>query len=75
MPTFYEVYNKLIEKGPARVISSRDTEYRVEARDSSIIAFPKSGRVTIHEECWGMAVTCQGTRTGGVYNGSYSIYD
>ena len=75
MPTFYEVYNKLIEKGPAKVISGKGTEYRVEAKNGNIVAFPKSGRVTIHQDCWGIAVTCQGTRAGGIYNGSYSIYD
>ncbi len=47
----------------------------MEARNGTIIAFPKSGRVTIHEDCWGKPITCQGTRAGGLYNGSYSIYD
>lgn len=75
MPTFSEVYGKLIEKGSARAVSSRGTEYRVEARNGNIIAFPKSGRLTIHEDCWGKVTTCQGTRAGGIYNGSYSIYD
>lgn len=75
MPTFINVYNLLEKKGPAEVVSSRGTQYRVEARNGSIVAFPRSGRVSIHEDCWGMPVTCQGTRAGGVYNGSYSIYD
>jgi hypothetical protein len=75
MPTFIEVYNKLLKKGNGKVISSRGTEYRVEARDGKIIAFPKAGRITIHEDCWGKNITCQGTRAGGIYNGKYSIYD
>jgi len=66
---------KLVERGPAKVTSSRGTEYRVEARNGNIIAFPKSGRITIHKDCWGKAITCQGIRAGGRYNGSYSICD
>lgn len=75
MYTFNEVYNLLLMKGSGKTISSRGTEYRIEARNGNIIAFPKSGRITIHEDCWGMNITCQKTRPGGVYNGSYSIYD
>ncbi|NNU78170.1 hypothetical protein [Clostridium estertheticum] len=75
MPTFSEVYGKLIEKGLGKAISSRGTEYRLESRNGNIIASPKSGILTIHEDCWGKAITCQGTRAGGIYNGSYSIYD
>lgn len=72
--TFEEVYNLLIKKGEGRVISSRGTVYRIEARNGNIICFPKSGRITIHSDCWGENLTCQGTRAGGIYNGEYSIY-
>lgn len=75
MPTFNEVYGLLLRKGPGRSESSRGTQYRLEAKGGNILAFPKKGRVTIHPDCWGQSLTCQGTRSGGVYNGPYSIYD
>lgn len=75
MCEFIKVYNKLLEKGSGKAISSRGTEYRIEARDGKILAFPKTGRVTICEKCWGKNSTCQRTRAGGIYNGKYSIYD
>jgi hypothetical protein len=75
MLKFDEVYNKLLKKSSGKAISSRGTEYRIEARDGKILAFPKTGRVTIHKDCWGKNITCQGTRAGGIYNGTYSIYD
>ena len=58
-----------------KIISNRGTEYMIEARNGNILAFPKSGRITIHEDCWGKNITCQGTRAGGIYNGLNSIYD
>jgi hypothetical protein len=75
MITFDEMYNKLIEKGEGRVVSSKGTEYRIEARDGMIIAYPRSGDVRIHKDCWGENTTCKGTRAGGIYNGPYSIFD
>lgn len=75
MITFQEVHNLLEKKGSGKTISSRNTEYKIEARNGNIIAFPRSGRITIHEDCWGLNVTCQKTRAGGIYNGIYSIYD
>ena len=75
MPSFSEVYELLIRKGPGRADSSRGIIYRIEARNGNIIAFPRSGRVTIHADCWGDNITCQRTRAGGIYNGPYTIYD
>lgn len=75
MPTFSEVYEMLLRKGPGKAISSRQTIYRIEALNGDIVAFPRSGRVSIHADCWGVSITCQGTRAGGIYNGTYSIYD
>jgi predicted RNase H-like HicB family nuclease len=74
-PTFDQVYALLCGKGPGVAISSRGTHYRLEGRDGKILAFPKSGRVTIHADFWGEDRTCQATRAGGIYNGPYSIYD
>jgi hypothetical protein len=73
--SFEDVYRMLETKGPGRATSNGGTEYRIEARDGNIIAFPRSGRVTIHHDCWFQTTTCQGTRAGGVYNGPYSILD
>lgn len=75
MPSFAEVYELLLRKGPGRAVSSRQTQYRIEAISGNIVAFPKSGRVTIHQDCWGQNITCHRTRAGGIYNGTYTIYD
>ena len=75
MISFSEMYKMLEGKGPGKAISSRGTIYRIEARNNNIIAFPKSGRITIHNDCWSNPITCQGTRAGGIYNGPYSIFD
>jgi len=78
-PTFEQVYVRLRERGPARVLSSRATEYTVMADfrggRETIVACPRRGEVRVHADCWGDAITCQGTRAGGIYNGDPSIYD
>lgn len=78
-PTFADVFRRLEAHGPARVVSSRGTEYRVTAEVRSgvevIIGRPGSGQVRIHADCWGDALTCRRTRAGGVYNGNPSIFD
>jgi hypothetical protein len=83
-PSFSQIYGCLVQNGPAKVISSRGTEYTVEAGkvqrgdrigEKIIKAYPKSGCVYIHADCWGDNITCQKTRAGGIYNGRYSIYD
>jgi hypothetical protein len=74
-PTFAAVYELLLSKGPGHVTSTRGTVYRIEGRNGRIIAFPKSGRINVHEDCWGKQTTCQGTRAGGIYNGPYCIFD
>ena len=75
MVDFDSVYNLLKKRGPGYAVSSRGTKYRIEALDGNIVAFPRSGKVTIHRDCWGQNETCQRTRAGGIYNGSYTIYD
>ena len=75
MIKFAEVYDLLEKKGPGRAESSRGTIYRIEAINGNIVAFPKSGRIMVHKDCWGKSLTCQRTRAGGIYNGPYSIYD
>ena len=75
MISFSEMYKMLEKKGPGKAISSRGTDYTIEARNEQIIAKPRSGEIIVHEDCWGNPTTCQGTRAGGIYNGSYSIYD
>ncbi len=75
MYSFTDVYEKLQRLGQGYAVSSRNTTYRIEARNGNIVAFPGSGRVTIHPDCWGQNFTCSGTRAGGIYNGTYTIYD
>jgi hypothetical protein len=70
MASFREVYRALELKGPGRALSSRGTKYRIEAINGNVVAFPQSGRVTIHRDCWLETKTCQGTWAGGIYNGS-----
>lgn len=77
--SFHEAFQILQLKGPAQVISSRDTVYTVEAwtmRDGkpAIRARPRRGYIYVHFDCWGKDITCQGTRAGGIYNGKNNIY-
>ena len=83
-PSFAQMHYCLTKKGPAEVKSSKGTVYSVGAAitqngerkgEKVIIARPASGQVRIHEDCWGNDITCQGTRAGGIYNGTYSIWD
>ena len=83
-PSFVQMHDSLTKKGPAKVKSIKGTEYSVEAAitqkgkrvgEKVLIAKPASGQVRIHEDCWGNDITCQGTRAGGIYNGTYSIWD
>jgi hypothetical protein len=79
-PSFDEVFDRIRRAGEISVTSSRGTPYRVTAivsRDGvkTLVARPRSSQVRIHEDCWGLDITCQRTRAGGVYNGSPSIYD
>jgi hypothetical protein len=73
------VYERVHRAGNVRVVSSRGTEYRVTAEVAksgrTLIARPRSGQVRIHEDCWGEDLTCHGSRAGGVYHGSPSIFD
>lgn len=59
--------------------STKGTDYVVTAVVSkgtrTLIARPRTGQVRIHEDCWGDDLTCQGTRAGGVYHGSPSLFD
>ena len=75
MITFCEMYKMLEKNGPGKAISSEGTQYRIEAIDGNIIAFPRTGRVTIHKDCWMKPITCQKTRAGGIYNGKFTIFD
>jgi len=37
VPTFSQVYKLLQSKGPGRTVSSRETKYRIEARNGNIL--------------------------------------
>lgn len=73
MAIFKEVYQTLELRRPGRAVSVRGTKYRMEARTGEKVAIPRSGRVTIQSDCWLEAMTCQGTRVGGIYNGPQSF--
>lgn len=84
MIPFNNIYNCLLNRGPAEVRSAKGTKYIVEAKvlskggrsgEKVIVAKPKSGAIYLHEDCWGHDVNCQGTRAGRIYNGPYSIFD
>lgn len=53
MPSFEQVHAWLRRRGPGNATSSKGTRYRIEAINENIVAFPRSGRITIHEDCWG----------------------
>lgn len=80
-PTFDEAFARLQASGPAAVVSSKGTRYKVEAhvrkRGKVIEAYPSESKspIRIHGDCWGDEATCQRTRAGGIYNGDPSIYD
>lgn len=78
-PTFVQVYDCLLGFGPATVVSSRGTTYKVcaEVRNGkqTIVGYPKSGEVRIHDDCWGQDMTCEKSLAGGIINGNPSIYD
>ncbi len=77
--SFDDVWNCVSAKGGMRVVSSRGTEYRVRAGESKgrrvLLASPRSGTIYVHADCFGQDITCQGTRAGGIYNGSPSVWD
>lgn len=83
-PSFIDVYLKLISKNQAKVVSSKGTQYTVKAGtltkgrrkgEKAIIANLRSGKIYIHQDCWGQDLTCQGTRASGLYEGNFSLFD
>ncbi len=80
--SFEDAFRILQLKGPARIISSRGTLYIVEAWEMrngrqairAKLAPPSNGYIYIHADCWGKDITCQNTRTGGIYNCENNIY-
>lgn len=77
MPKFREVYDLLLKKGGALVVSRRGAEYSIEAKDNRIVASLTNGkgRIYVHEDCWLQKVTCQGTWASGLYRGNPSLLD
>jgi hypothetical protein len=79
LPSFQEVYDCLCANEPATVTSTRGKRYSVYAElrrgQPVIVGYPRRGQVVVHKDCWGSDTTCQGTRAGGIFNGSPSIYD
>ena len=81
---FDEAFRILKVKGPAQITSSIGTKYTIKAwiiskgirkNEPVILAHPAGGgNIYIHADCWGMDFTCQGTRAGGIYNGTDNIF-
>jgi Family of unknown function (DUF6308) len=78
--SFEDVWGCIQSRGTFVAVSTRGTEYRVTAEtdragEEVLVARPRSGAVYIHANCFGHDITCQGTRAGGIYNGSPSVWD
>jgi Family of unknown function (DUF6308) len=77
--SFDDVWNCIHARGGMRVVSTRGTEYQVTAGESKgrrvLLGRPRSGTIYVHADCFGQDITCQGTRAGGIYNGSPSVWD
>lgn len=78
--SFGDVWACIRSRGTFVAVSTRGTEYRVSAETNRaglkvLVARPGSGAVYVHADCFGDDITCQGTRAGGIYNGSPSVWD
>jgi hypothetical protein len=80
-PTFEEVFARIGRAGETGVTSSIGTEYWVKATVAQngvktlVATSRRGGRIRVHADCWGQDETCQGTRAGGLYHGSPSLFD
>jgi uncharacterized protein DUF6308 len=77
---FEDVWACIQSRGTFVAVSTRGTEYRVTAETNRagqkvLVARPGSGAVYVHADCFGDDITCQGTRAGGIYNGSPSVWE
>lgn len=83
MSSFQEMYARIVHLKSLditpQVVTQRDTLYTIEATEvagrQTIVCRLPSGRVDIHEDCWGKNETCSGAWASGLYNGSPSLYD
>jgi hypothetical protein len=78
--SFKDIWACIHGRGTFKVVSTRGTLYRVTAETNRagqkvLVARPGSGAVYVHADCFGDDITCQGTRAGGIYNGSPSVWD
>ena len=77
--SFEAVWQRVGDRGGCRVVSSRGTEYVVEARlvkgRRALIAKRDRLAIYVHEDCFGLDLTCQGVRAGGLYHGHPSLLD
>jgi hypothetical protein len=78
-PGFRRVWGGVHAAGEVHLVSSRETSYTVTAEMSKgrlvLIARPPPGILYVHQDRFGQSLNCSGTRTGGIYNGSPSIWD
>jgi hypothetical protein len=78
-PSFAEVWARVHAAGEVHLVSSIQTPYRLTAVTmwdgrKALVAWPRSGRYYVHEDCFGSDTTCQGTRAGGIYNGPVNVW-
>jgi Family of unknown function (DUF6308) len=78
--SFDDIWACILGRGTFRAVSTRGTEYRVTAQTNRagqrvLVARPASGAIYVHADCFGQDITCQGTRAGGIYKGSPSVWD
>lgn len=77
---FEDIWTCIQSRGTFVAVSTRGTAYRVTAETNRagqkvLVARPGSGAVYVHADCFGDDITCKGTRAGGIYNGSPSVWD
>jgi len=86
--SFDKAFRILQSKGPARITSSKGTEYTVYAHiiskgdrigEPSIRAVVMNKKnqeryIYVHSDCWCERNTCQSTRAGGLYDGTNNIF-
>lgn len=73
VPEFESVYRLLRKAGGCKIKACDGKEYTISAEQGNIVLHNRSGRFTVHEDCWGKEKTCKGEKVGFLYTGSNSI--
>ncbi len=75
VPSFDSVYRLLRKIGGFKIETDGGKKYTVSAEQGNIVLHNNSGRLTVHEDCWGQEKTCKGEKVGFLYCGSCSIIE